>query len=52
MSKKRIYWYCLRDWMGQRSGEIASIALTEEEARTSKVYLYESEYEALRAALS
>jgi hypothetical protein len=49
---KKKYWYCPRDWMGQRTGEWRSVELTEEEAARDPRFLYENEADAMWAALS
>lgn len=50
--KKRTYWYCPTDWMGQRTGEWREVELTDEEAAKFPRFLYEDEMQAMRAALS
>ena len=52
MKKKRTYWYCPTDWMGQRTGEWEKIELTEKEAKNYPGFLYTDESQAMRAALS
>ena len=52
MKKKKSYWYCPTDWMGQRTGEWVEVRLTDEERRNYPKFLYDDEYQAMRAALS
>ena len=50
--KKKTYWYCPTDWMGQRTGEWCKIELTDEQYQNYPGFLYPSEAQAMRAALS
>lgn len=59
MSKKKTYWYCPTDSMGQRTGETRRIEVPENEIENRLgcefwrgIFLYSSDAEAIRAALS
>ena len=49
--KKRTYWYCSTDRMGQRTGGWGQIQLTDEERKNYRGFLYKDEYQAMSAAL-
>ena len=49
--KKKKFWYCPTDRMGQRTGEWIEVKLTKDEAKTFPHFLYTDEMQAIYAAL-